>query len=81
MNSLQKKAIEEKLSVIIQRIERIENKGSLSENDEIRLIKYQEQLHGADEVLTAIGYVREYHGGDIDESGKTRRSYYTLKKI
>ena len=81
MNRMQKKAIEEKLSTIIQRIERIENKESISGKDVVRIAEYQEQLHGADEILTALGYVREYHGGDIDESGKIRRSYYTLEKI
>ena len=81
MNKMQIKAIEERLSVILQRIERIEDKEVLSDKDQARLVEYREQLHGADEVLTAAGYFREYHMGTEDESGRIRGSYYTLRRI
>lgn len=81
MNKMQIKAIEERLTTLLQRIERIEDKETLSDKDQARLVEYREQLHGADMILTLAGYVRDYHMGTEDERGRLRGSYYTLAKI
>ena len=81
LNKAQVKAIEEKLSVIIQRIERIEDKESMTEEDAARLVEYREQLHGADEILFCAGYTKWYHMGEEDAQGRVHGSYYTLEKI
>lgn len=81
LNKAQVKAIEEKLSAIIQRIERIEDKESMTEKDAQRLTEYHEQLHGADDILTIVGYVRRYHMGAEDSQGRVHGSYYTLERL
>lgn len=81
LNKMQVKAIEERLSIIIQRIERIEDKECMTEKDAARLMEYREQLHGADEILCCAGYTRRYHMGEEDAQGRVHGSYYTLEKI
>lgn len=81
LNKAQIKAIEDKLSVIIQRIERIEDKDAMTEKDAQRLLEYRERLHGADDILTICGYVRCYHMGTEDAQGRVHGSYYTLEKL
>lgn len=81
MNKLQKQIIEEKLTKVIQRIDRIEDKDELTDRDKERLTELFGVLEGADEILTVLGYVRRYHDGGEDENGKRGRSWYTLEKI
>lgn len=84
LNKMQVKAIEEKLSIIIQRIERIEYlaevRGEL-EKYKAELAELHGVLEGADVVLAALGYGRRYHMGEEDEKGRIRGSHYALEKI
>lgn len=84
MNSLQKQVIEERLSLVVQRIERIEYlaevRGEL-EKYKAELAELHGVLEGADVVLAALGYGRRYHMGEEDEKGRIRGSRYALEKI
>lgn len=81
INKRQIKSIEDNLSRILQRIERIEDKEALSDKDIQRLDQCRDELAGADQILTVLGFAREYHAGTIDASGKIHGSTYTLIAI